>query len=331
MRLLFIRFSSIGDIVLTSPAIRCAKMQIPGVEIHFLTKSSMKDLVVANPYIHSVHCLEDTIEATVAPLKKIQFDYIIDLHHNQRTWRIKRALSVPSYSYKKLSIKKWLLALTKINLLPTSHVCERYVQTLLPLGVSNDGKGLNYFLPTSDFSVENILPSQFHAGYTALVIGASYETKKMPILKWRELCEKINGPIVVVGDKADQINAQKLTAAFPEKVFNACGNYGLNESALFIKKSRLVISHDTGFLHVAVAFNKPTITIWGATSPVLQFEAYYAKNAQTKRMNAIVPNLSCQPCSKQGGHKCPKGHFNCMQLQDTNAIALFANANPAHI
>jgi len=329
MRLLFIRFSSIGDIVLTSPTIRCAKMQIPGVEIHFLTKDNMKDLVIANPYIHSVHCLKDTINETVAPLKKIQFDYIIDLHHNQRTWRIKRALGVPAYSYKKLSIQKWLLALTKINLLPPTHVCERYLQTLAPLGVTNDGKGLDYCLPNSDFAVENILPSQFHSGFTAFVIGASYETKKMPIQKWIELCEKINGPIVVIGDRADQINAEKLAAAFPEKVFNACGNYSLNESALFIKKSGLVISHDTGFLHVAVAFNKPTITIWGATSPVLQFEAYYAKDAQTKTMNAIVPNLSCQPCSKQGGHKCPKGHFKCMQLQDTNAIALFANSNTA--
>ena len=328
MRLLFIRFSSIGDIVLTSPAIRCAKMQIPGVEIHFLTKSSMKELVASNSYIHSIHCLEDTIEATVTPLKKIQFDYIIDLHHNQRTWRIKSAMGVPAYSYHKLSIQKWLLAKFKINLLPASHVCDRYLQTLASLGVVNDGKGLDYFLPTTDFAVENILPSYFHLGYTALVIGASYKTKKMPIEKWLELVEKINGPVVVVGDKDDYENAQKLVNAFPEKVFNACGNYSLNESALFIKKSRLVISHDTGFLHVAVAFNKPTITIWGATSPVLQFEAYYAKDAQTKRMNSIVPNLSCQPCSKQGGHKCPKGHFNCMQLQDTNAIALFANANP---
>lgn len=325
MRLLFIRFSSIGDIVLTSPAIRCAKMQIPGVEIHFLTKASMKELVAFNPYINKVHCLEDSIESTVAPLKSIHFDYIIDLHHNQRTWRIKRALGVPAYSYKKLSIQKWLLALTKINLLPPTHVCERYIQTLAAFGVINDGKGLDYFLPTSDFVVESILPSQFHAGYTALVIGASYKTKKMPIEKWLELVEKIKGPMVVVGDKSDHENAQILAAAFPEKVFNACGNYSLNESALFIKKSSLVISHDTGFLHVAVAFNKPTITIWGATSPVLQFEAYYAKDAQTKRMNAIVPNLSCQPCSKQGGHRCPKGHFNCMNLQDTNDIAAFAN------
>jgi len=331
MRLLFIRFSSIGDIVLTSPAIRCAKMQIPGVEIHFLTKLSMKDLVIANPYIHSVHCLEDTIEATVAPLKKIQFDYIIDLHHNQRTWRIKRALGVQAYSYKKLSILKWLLALTKINFLPNSHVCERYLQTLLPLGVKNDSKGLDYFIPDSNFSIEHILPTVFNDGYTALVIGASYKTKKMPIEKWLALVEKINGPVVVVGDKEDYKNGQMLVNAFPEKVFNACGNYSLNESALFIKKSQLVISHDTGFLHVAVAFNKPTITIWGATNPVLQFEAYYAKEAQTKKMNAIVPNLSCQPCSKQGGHKCPKGHFKCMQLQDTNAIAFFANTNLAHI
>ena len=325
MRLLFIRFSSIGDIVLTSPAIRCAKMQIPGVEIHFLTKSSMKDLVIANPYIHSVHCLEDTIDATVAPLKKLNFDYIIDLHHNQRSWRIKRALGVPAYSYNKLSIQKWLLALTKINLLPPSHVCERYLQTLLPFGVTNDGKGLDYFIPESNFSLEQILPAAFKHSYTALVIGASYKTKKMPIEKWLELVEKIKGPMVVVGDKDDYKNAQMLVNAFPGKIFNACGNYSLNESALFIKKSQLVIAHDTGFLHVAVAFNKPTITIWGATSPILQFEAYYPKDAETKRMNAIVPNLTCQPCSKQGGHKCPKGHFNCMQLQDTNSMALFAN------
>ena len=330
MRLLFIRFSSIGDIILTSPAIRCAKMQIPDVEIHFLTKDSMKELVVSNPFIHTVHFLKESISATVAPLKAIGFDYIIDLHNNQRTWRIKSALGVPSYSYHKLSIEKWLLVKFKINLLPTSHVCERYLQTLASLGVVNDGMGLDYFLPITEFSVENILPPHYHAGFTALVIGASYETKKMPIQKWIELCEKINGQIVVIGDKADQINAQILAEAFPEKVFNACGNYSLSESALIIKNACMVIAHDTGFLHVATAFNKPTITIWGATSPVLQFEAYYAKGSIVKKMNAIVPNLKCQPCSKQGGHKCPKGHFKCMNNQDLNLIAQFANENRAN-
>jgi heptosyltransferase-2 len=285
----------------------------------------MKELVASNPYINTVHVLKASISATVEPLKTIGFDYIIDLHHNQRTWRIKKALGVLAYSYHKLSIQKWLLAKFKINLLPASHVCERYLQTLAPLGVVNDGKGLDYFLPIADFSVENILPSNFQQGFTAFVIGASYETKKMPIQKWLELCEKINSPVVIVGDHHDKKNAQILVDAFPLKVFNACGSYSLSESALFIKKASLVIAHDTGFLHIATAFNKPTITIWGATSPVLQFEAYYAKDSLVKKMNAIVPDLKCQPCSKQGSNKCPKGHFNCMNNQNLNLIAQFAN------
>ena len=325
MRLLFIRFSSIGDIVLTSPAVRCAKKQIPGAEIHFLTKASMKDLVIANPYIDQVHYLKDSIADTVTPLKHIGFDYVIDLHHNQRSWRIKKALGVKAFSYQKLSIQKWLLAVTKINWLPKSHVCERYIQTLASLGVINDEAGLDYFIPPYTRSVNDELPAIFNQGYTACVIGASYETKKMPISKWKALCEKINTPLVIIGDKSDYENAEALVTLFPNKIFNACGKYTLSESALFIKHALKVVSHDTGFLHIAAAFNKPTTTIWGATSPILQFEAYYASNSDAKKMNAIVPHLSCQPCSKQGGHRCPKGHFNCMLQQDVNVIAQFIN------
>jgi heptosyltransferase-2 len=326
MRLLFIRFSSIGDIVLTSPAIRCAKKQIPGVEIHFLTKASMKDLVIANPYIDHVHYLQDSISATVEPLKKMNFDYIIDLHHNQRTWRIKKALGVKAFSYQKLSIQKWLLAVTKINWLPKTHVCDRYLQTLKSWGVNNDGQGLDYFIPQNTRPVQADLPPEFDKGYTACVIGASYATKKMPISKWIELCQQINNPIVLIGDYADHENAEILAATLPQKIVNACGKYSLSESAVLIQQANKVISHDTGFLHIAAAFNKPTVTIWGATSPILQFEAYYATNSNVPRMNAIVPNVSCQPCSKQGGDRCPKGHFKCMLEQNTNEIAQAINS-----
>jgi heptosyltransferase-2 len=119
MRLLFIRFSSIGDIVLTSSAVRCAKKQIPGVEIHFLTKESMKDLVTNNPFIDHCHFLGNDMQDTIAALKNIQFDYIIDLHHNIRTWKIKKALGVPSFSYHKLSIQKWILAKFLLGILIT--------------------------------------------------------------------------------------------------------------------------------------------------------------------------------------------------------------------
>ena len=109
MRLLFIRFSSIGDIVLTTPAIRCAKQQIPGVEIHFLTKRSMKEITEANSYIDHFHYLDKDLNETIQGLKGIEFDHIIDLHNNLRTFKIKQALKVKSTSYRKLSLLKLLL------------------------------------------------------------------------------------------------------------------------------------------------------------------------------------------------------------------------------
>ena len=321
MRLLFIRFSSIGDIVLTTPAIRCAKQQIPGVEIHFLTKRSMEDLVAANPYIDQCHYLESDVDATIDALKKIKFDYIIDLHHNLRTWKIKSALGVKAFCYHKLSLKKLLLAKLHINLLPTTHVCERYIDSLKYFNVVNDGKGLDYFFPSkTSFSAAN-LPTSHQAGFVAFVIGASYFNKKMPIDKWIQLAAKIKMSIVLIGGKEDEMAATSIATSNSIGIYNACGKYSIQESASILQMSKLVVSHDTGFLHIAAAFKKPTITIWGATSPALQFEAYYPRENAPAHYNALVPNLNCQPCSKQGAGKCPQGHFACMQLQDIDLVA----------
>ena len=325
MRLLFIRFSSIGDIVLTTPAVRCAKNQIPGVEIHFLTKLSMKDLVIGSPYINHCHFLDENIDQTIAHLKEIPFDYIIDLHQNIRTWKIKKALGIPAFSYKKLSLQKWLLAKLHINLLPKTHVCDRYLNTLQYFNVTNDGKGLDYFFPKDyHFKAAN-LPTSHLAGFVAFVIGASYINKKMPVEKWIALAKQIKKPIVLIGGKEDIALANTLTAAVPDYIYNAVGKYDLKESASIIQMAQVVVSHDTGFLHVAAAFKKPTITIWGATSPALQFEAYYPTESATSHYNSIVPSLNCQPCSKQGENKCPQGHFACMRLQNINIIASKAN------
>jgi len=321
MRLLFIRFSSIGDIVLTTPAIRCAHQQIPGAEIHFLTKKSMQDLVASNPYIHQCHYLDNDIDASINELKKINFDYIVDLHHNLRSLKIKKALGVKAFSYNKLSLKKLLLVKLHINLLAKTHVCERYMDTLQYFKVVNDGQGLDYFFPSNNSFTASNLPTSHQAGFIAFVIGASYFNKKMPVAKWIQLAEKINWPIVLIGGKEDQTEANLITASNSSSIYNACGKYSLQESAKIIQMSRVVVSHDTGFLHVAAAFKKPTITIWGATSPALQFEAYYPSENTPAHFNAMVPNLNCQPCSKQGAGHCPQGHFACMQLQDIETIA----------
>jgi heptosyltransferase-2 len=325
MRLLFIRFSSIGDIVLTTPVIRCAKQQIPGVEIHFLTKLSMKEVTEANPNIDHFHYLDQDINAIISALKKQSFDAVIDLHHNQRTWRIKRALGVKAFSYKKLSIQKIILTTLGIDLLKKEHITKRYMDTVKSLGVVDDGKGLDYFIPSHTKPVIDDLPENFKSGYVGLVIGASYFNKKMPLEKLKALIASIQLPIVLIGGPDDKEVGVALQQSFGDHVFNACGNYRINESALFVKHAQSIVSHDTGFLHIACAFNKPTVTIWGATTPALQFSALYPSISDSPRFDAIVPNLKCQPCTKQGSNDCPKGHFNCMQLQNTDLIAAKVN------
>ncbi len=326
MRLLFIRFSSIGDIVFTTPAIRCAKQQIPGVELHFLTKASMKAVTEANPYIDHFHYFDKDLNATIKGLKAFQFDYIIDLHRNLRTFQIQKALGVPSLSYHKLSLQKLLLTKLHLNYMPARHIVDRSLDTLSALGVVNDGKGLDYFIPKEATLPSNALPAAFQSGYIALVIGASYATKKLPVASLQALCHKIPYPIVLIGGKEDQAEGAAIEAINPIKIWNACGKFNLHESVLLVKQSKTVISHDTGFLYIACAFHKKTVAIWGATAPALQVEPYYPTKMDSSKQNvwyynAIVPELPCQPCSNYETKQCPQGHFACMKKQDLQSIA----------
>src|SRR5450432_3091242 len=119
MKFLIIRFSSIGDIVLTSPVIRCLKQQVPDAEIHFLTKQDYRGLVSDNPYVDKVIVLGSSWDLMMHQLQDEQYNYIIDLHHNLRTLRIKKALvTAKHFSFNKLNIQKWLLTAFKINKLP---------------------------------------------------------------------------------------------------------------------------------------------------------------------------------------------------------------------
>ncbi|HXB91055.1 MAG TPA: hypothetical protein VNU72_02150, partial [Puia sp.] len=105
MKFLIIRFSSIGDIVLTTPVVRCLKKQAVTAEVHYLTKASFRPVLSANPYIDTIHCLKDNMDSLIATLQREDFDYVIDLHHNLRSLRVKRALGKKAFSFDKLNIE----------------------------------------------------------------------------------------------------------------------------------------------------------------------------------------------------------------------------------
>lgn len=325
MKFLVIRFSSIGDIVLASPVLRCLKTQVSTAEVHFLTKRSFKAVTEANPYIDRFFYLDDDIDDVIEELKKEDYDYIIDLHKNFRSAKVRRKLGKSSFIIDKLSLEKFLLTKFHINRMPGRHITLRSLDTLSAFGVKDDGRGLDYFIPESEMISEKDIPASHHAGYIAMVIGASYPTKKLPVYKLKELCEKIDHPIILVGGKEDREEGEQVAAVDSGKIYNACGKFSLNESADIVRRSKLVISHDTGLQYIACAFNKPVIALWGSTSPLLDVEPYYGRAVDgtliTDRYdNVLVHGLPCQPCSRYGNNKCPRGHFKCMKMQDIDLI-----------
>ena len=318
-KFLIIRFSSIGDIVLTTPVIRCLKKQIPDAELHFLTKESFATIVENNPYISKVHVLSHSWETMLHELKLEEYDFIIDLHHNLRTIRLKKDLGVKSFAFNKLNIQKWIYTNLKWNLMPPVHIVDRYMETVSSFGVKNDDEGLDYFIPEKEITTLKDIPASHHAGYIGLVIGAAHFTKKLPVEKLKELCRKINHPVILLGGKEDADNGNEIASVDEVKIYNACGKFKLNESADLVKKAKLIITHDTGLMHIAAAFKKPIISVWGNTVPEFGMFPYYGKHKIESKKSEIL-NLRCRPCSKIGYDKCPKGHFKCMNQISEESI-----------
>ncbi|MEO7800996.1 MAG: glycosyltransferase family 9 protein [Ginsengibacter sp.] len=321
MKFLIVRFSSIGDIVLTTPLIRCLRQKFPNAEIHYLTKKNFLPVIINNPYLTSIHTIVKDFDEVIDRLKVIQFDLIIDLHNNLRTLRLKQTLrEVKAVSFNKLNVEKWLLTNLKINTLPKRHIVERYMATVSSLAVTYDNKGLDYFIDDAEKVNQDDIPTSHSQGFIGIVIGAAHNTKKLPVKKLAELCEKIDHPIILLGAQEDFFNGEKIAKSNKTKIYNACGKFKLNESADLVRRSRFVISHDTGLMHIAAAYKKYIISIWGNTVPAFGMTPF-----ETPYDVIQVNNLYCRPCSKIGYDKCPKGHFKCMNNIDINAIITLAN------
>jgi len=316
VKFLIIRFSSIGDVVLTSPVLRAIKNQIKNAEVHFVTKIRYAELLVDNPYIDQLHLLEDKMTPLIKALKKENYDYIIDLHHNFRSGQIKRNLTAKAFSYKKLNINKWLLVFLKKNYMPHVHVVDRYLETLSELNIHNDSSGLDFFIPEKARYDQSRLPEAFSAGYVAIALSGTYFTKRLPNNKVLEICNQIPYPVILLGGENEFASGEEIVARGTGNILNLCGSLTIHESASLIDKANVVLTNDTGLMHIAAAFRKKILSFWGNTVP--DFGMYpYMPDPESKRLE--VTGLKCRPCSKLGYQKCPKGHFRCMNEMDTQA------------
>lgn len=319
-KILIIRFSSIGDIILTTPVIRCLKMQLRGAEIHYVTKEAFKETIINNPYLSKLHFFKSDVNELYSELKKEKFDLVIDLHKNLRSLRLKLFLKTKSISFDKLNLQKFLVVRLKLKkALPEKHIVDRNLETIAPLGVKDDGNGLDYFLSINDFiDVKTLYLKNAVTNFAVLVAGGSYFTKQIPLNKLIEICEKIQTPVILLGGATDKFNGDELKKKFPN-IINLCGALTLNQSASVIKQCSLVITSDTGLMHMAAAFNKKIISVWGNTIPEFGMTPY---KPHPDNQIMEVKDLPCRPCSKLGYNKCPRGHFKCMNEIDVSSMRL---------
>ncbi len=319
MKILVVRFSSIGDIVLTTPVLRCIKKQLPQAQLHFVTKAAFARVLQGNPYIDKLIVIEKEITEVLTELKDESYTHIIDLHNNLRSKRLKMALRAKAEAFNKRNVDKWLLVNLKLDKMPKTHIVDRYfeaAQKLLP--IKNDGLGLDYFIPEADHVPISALPANYAKGYVALVIAATYFTKRIPPDKLIHLCQKLQLPIVLMGGAAELPLANLVAEAVGDKVFNACGKFNINQSASLVKQAKVVITPDTGLMHIAAAFNKKVLSVWGNTVPEFGMVPY--KPIDSSEIFE-VRGLGCRPCTKLGYNHCPKGHFKCMNNINWDSLA----------
>lgn len=290
----------------------------------------MTGVLQGNPHIDVFHYFDKDLQKTVLELVPLNFSLVFDLQKNFRsryvTSLLKQAFNsqVQSFSFQKLNIRKWLSVQFKWkSLLPDKSIVDRYFEGVKTLGIRNDGRGLEFHIPSEQEISEDDLPMGHQMGFIACSVGGQHQTKKMPCEQWQLLISKLGWPVVLLGGQEDRDAGDQIAQSNPVKIYNACGKFSLKESADILRRARLVVTHDTGLMHIAAAFKKPILAIWGNTIPEFGMFPFYGQNNLVSHpspwvSHAEVSNLPCRPCSKIGHSACPKSHFRCMTNQNVD-------------
>lgn len=308
------------DIILSTPLIRALKTRWQETEVDYVTHPDFVPVLTENPYINRVVSRRE-----VAWLKQQSYDRMIDLQNDGDSWLLTWQLKIPCYRYKSRKLKTWLKRLWRKDTVQT-HQAEQYLQVVPDLNLERDRLGLDFFIPQSQIINLKDLPEGHQKEYVVFAINARYATRKLPVKRMIELCDKINKPIILLGEEEDKENGERLTRFFDRDggyqdyepglaelnkktvIFNGCGRFNIHQQASLIKQSRAVFCYDHFQMHIAAACGKETFCIWGNTAPRFGYYPY-----QTKFTVLENNKLNCRPCSTTGFSRCPKGHFKCME------------------
>ncbi len=320
-KILVVRLSSIGDIILTTPLLRSLKTKYPGAQITFLIKEQYKELLASSPYVDKLITFNKKdgfsgLTDIKNRLKEEKFDLFLDIHKNWRSRYLRLGIGAKKVtSYNKLIFKRTLLIWFKINLYgKIKPVYERYFDSVRDQGIKYDGRGTQIHVP--DAAVHKVKTVLEAAGYhfngplVILCPGATYFNKKWKpegfVETARYLTREKSAFVVIHGGPEDKVLCSGIARTAGSGCVSLAGMFSLSESAALLKSATLVIANDSGLLHLAQSQKVPVVGIYGPTTREL---GYFPVELNS---TVVETELSCRPCTHNGLDKCPKKHFRCM-------------------
>jgi lipopolysaccharide heptosyltransferase II len=322
--ILAVRFSSLGDLVLTTPLFRAIKRANPTARVTLVTRSEYVPLFAHNPRIARVVGWDGTrpLGTLASELRATAWTHRLDLHGSLRSFGLRRMIGGRWHGYPKRRLARAIqIRLKKDVYRDRRHVAERYFDAARGLGVTPDDQPPEVFVPMeATVGADRLLRSAGVADRTlvALVPGAAHFTKRWPEHHWAALTELLTQKglgVVVLGGPAEAEVGARLAAIAGRHGVSAAGQVDLAGTAALLKRARCAVAGDTGVMHLATAVQTPVVTLLGPTVGAFGFLPYNARSTVVER------ELDCRPCSKMGGPACPLGHHHCLEWIPAEEVA----------
>jgi lipopolysaccharide heptosyltransferase II len=320
-KILVVRLSSIGDIILTTPLLRSLKNKFPQAYITYLIKKQFAELLADSPYIDDLITFDKRdgfggLKRIKSYLATQRFDIYIDIHKNWRSRYLGFGMHAKkNRTYSKYIFKRTLLICFKINLYKRIiPVYERYFEAVSDFGIQYDGLGTQISVPDNKSEkVKEILTATGYSFNDPLVIicpSATYTNKRWKkdgfIETAQYLIQHQSAYIVILGGREDMYICSQIASAIGKRAVSMAGMLSLSESAALLKFGFLIIANDSGLLHLAQSQKRPVIGIYGPTTREL---GYYPIEGNS---TVIEAKVGCRPCTHNGLNRCPRKHFRCM-------------------